>query len=662
MDFQQVQAGKLTFMVNQQANRVRWQSEGLPMAAPEQADFWRVHLDDGYHRSMTVRSYRQKGVVRQTADGLELHYDRLTGEDGKTFEIGLTIHIEPGQQSGYPLLTMWAEIDNRSDARLNELQLPFVELATAGDTDRSRDTLYKMNGLGQRMDNPWQALEASHTEYMAADYHEIWDGVQYPSLASMCWFGLQTGGHFLYIAKHDDQQRTVTLTAGRNPRGADPRLILTISHYPLAEKGEQLTLPPVVVSLNQGDWRTGSDIYGGWARSSWYTVPKKPDWVQNMTGWQRIIMRHQYGEAFFRYHDLPRLYREGMASGLDTLMVFGWWRGRFDNGYPVYEPDDALGGAAALTTAIREVQSLGGHVILYTNGILIDVATDYYEEVGYRIAQKDLDHNEYRDHYQFSNDGMLLRSFGYKSFVTACPSTPEWTERVVLNGKLKLSLGADSIFFDQMAGHRPNLCFDQSHPHGKRGDQDGEARIGNMKAILALLDENQAFGSEFTVDAFAPYVHAHHGCQLGNFFSEDAVPQLFRRTFPEPIMTNRFIHDEKDGYRRILNHAFFYGLRFDVSINRGRVCGIAGAPEYAKRIGELVALRAKYKEFFYTGSFVCDHTPPLPQGVRMSEYRSGDGRYLAALWNDSDQKQSFTLCGKSITLEPQAVDCCLWTD
>jgi len=659
--YQSIKAGKLQLQISEDASKVKWSAEGLPMSNEVQADLWRVHIDDEYYRSMTVRSSRQKGTVKKSSNGLLIYYPQLMGDDGRMFDVAFTVHIKSTINT-YESMEMWAEVDNKSNARLNELQLPFVDLSVICSEKREQDVFYKMNGLGEKVSNPWEALKKEHTEYMAADYDEIWDPVQYPCPASMCWFGVQSGGHFLYVGRHDSQSRIATLSAGLAPRNADPRLILSISNYLLAQSGEKLESAHSVVSLNEGDWRTGSDIYGNWARSNWYFVPKKPDWVQNMTGWQRIILRHQYGEVFFRYKDLPHIYEEGKKYGLDTLMVFGWWKGRFDNGYPIYEIDPDLGGEQGLKDAIEQIHKMGGHVALYTNGILIDVATDYYKETGFRICQKDLDHNEYRDHYQFSNDGMLLRSFGYKSFVTACPATPEWKEQLLKNGKIKLALQPDSIFFDQMGGHKPGLCFDEAHLHGKRGDAEAKWRTENMDAIKALCGPEQAFGTEQCVDAFAPHIDYHHGCQYGNIFGETVYPELFLRTFPEPIMTDRFLHDNRDDFKRLLNYAFSYGFRFDISVYRGRKSIVSDLPDYAAYIKKLIDIKEQYRDFFYKGRFVCNHTLFLPKEIRMTEYESADGRTLLVFWNDSDREAEFTACGQPVNIASQDIACLLWTD
>lgn len=659
--YKSIKAGKLQLQISEDAAAIEWSAQGLPLQNKKQADFWRVHLDDGYYRSMTVRSSRQKGSVYETENGLAITYLQLTGDDGRVFDIEFTVHITVAKHP-YESLEMWAEMDNHSNARLNELQLPFVDLTVIANTVREQDVLYKMNGLGEKIINPWEALKKSHTEYMAADYDEIWNTVQYPCEASMCWFGVESGGHFLYVGRHDNQFRTATLSAGLAPRNASPEMILSVSNYPLCKPGERLESAHSVVSLNKGDWRTGSDIYGSWARNDWYFVPKKPAWVQNMTGWQRIILRHQYGEVFFRYKDLPHIYEEGRKYGLDTLMVFGWWKGRFDNGYPCYEPDPDLGGAQVLSDAIEQIHEMGGHVALYTNGILIDITTDYYKQIGWRISKKDLDHNEYRDHYQFSNDGMLLRSFGYKSFVTACPSTPEWKEQLLNNAKTKLAFNPDSIFFDQMGGHKPFLCFDETHGHGARGDAEPAWRIKNMDAIRSLCGPDQAFGTEQTVDAFAPHIDYHHGCQYGNIFGETVFPELFLRTFPEPITTDRFLHDNRPDFKRLLNYAFAYGFRFDVSVYRGRKCIVSDLPDYAAHIKKLIDIREKYRSFFYEGRFVCNHTVSVPKQIRVTEYQNTEGQHLIVLWNDSEQPVEFTACKAQLRLAAQEVECLLWKE
>ena len=642
----------IEFTVNESANRVVWSAVGTPLANEEKADFWRVFMDDDYEREILVKSSSQQGRALRTPAGLDLVYDGLVDEKGRQYDVRLVVHIVKTESE----TEIWADIENRGEARVNELQLPFVDLSSACDADRSKDVLYRCSGLGERLANPWAALEKSHSEYMSADYREIWSPLVYPRPSSMAWQGLESAGNFLYLGRHDVESRTCVLNAGINPRNADPRLILSICHYPLAMKGEKIETARCVLALWEGDWREGSDRYGAWARATFFKPAAKPEWVKRFTGWQRVILRHQYGEVFWTYADLPRLYDEGVCYGLDCLMVFGWWKGRFDNGYPLYEPDPALGGAEGLTAAIKEIQNRGGRVALYTNGILMDVKSDFYRTTGERIASKDIDGNVYLDHYRFADSGTVLRTFGYKTFAKACMSNPEWPEKLLENGRVKLSFNPDSIFYDQIGGHHCWLCFDAKHPHGNRGDMEPRYRAAAFKALRGLLSGDKALGSENTVDLFAPYLDYHHGCDLGNWYAENCFPQLFLRTFPEAIMTNRFIHDCREDYKFQLNFAFAMGYRFDVSIYRGRVVGIAGEPDYAAYIRTLIDLKAKWHRFFYDGRFVVETLYDLPESVIMTEYRHGDETLLVFM-NKTKQAISFEAGGRTIALEADGVEC-----
>ncbi len=644
----------LALSLNDAGNRVTWSAAGTPFANAEKADFWRLFMDDGYEREIPVHSAAQTGKVTPTAGGMDIAYDGLADESGRRYDVRLVVHVVRKDEE----LELWAEVENRGAARVNEIQLPFVDMSSACGADRSADTLYRASGMGERLCDPWKALEKGHTEYMAADYREIWSPLLYPRPSTMAWEGLETGGRFLYLGRHDEDYRICSLNAGIGPRNSPPRLILSACHYPMCRQGEKVATGKGVLALWEGDWRSGSDRYGEWARSTFFKPAPKPEWVKNFTGWQRVILRHQYGEVFWKYADLPRLYDEGAVYGLDVLMVFGWWKGRFDNGYPIYEPDPALGGAEGLSAAIAAIQAKGGRVALYTNGILMDVTTDYYKTTGERIASKDIDGNVYLDHYRFSNSGTTLRTFGYKTFAKACMSTPEWTERQLENGRTKLSFGADSIFYDQIGGHHCWLCFDEKHPHGPRADGDPKYRRAVFAAMRGLLSGDKALGSENTVDLFAPYLDYHHGCDVGNWYAENSFPQLFLRTFPETIMTNRFIHDCRADYKLQLNWAFAMGYRFDVSIYRGRVVGIAGEPEYADYIKQLIGLRKEWARFFYGGRFVVDTVCDLPAEVVMTEYASGEERLLVFV-NKASRPLSFKAAGRAVSLGADGVACVL---
>ena len=634
-----------------------WQltAEGLPMNIHERSDFWRAHLDDGEYREMTVVSSRQNPpAIQRNAKETVVTYSTLTAENGNVYDIALTIHI---QESDGGLL-FFATIDNHSPVRFNEIQLPFFDFDRLCSSPEE-EVLYLPNGMGERIVNPRDFVRKScHTEYMAADYCNIWQSNVYPAPLSMCWFGVQSGGYFLYLARKDDRFRICSLNVGTTPRNEEERLLLTVSQYPFARTGETITTPAVFVKLFKGDWRSGAADYKEWVQT-WYTPVEKPQWVRNMAGWQRIIMKHQYGEIFFRYADLPQIYKDGAELGLHTLLVFGWWKGRFDNGYPQYEADEALGGERGLQDAIQEIQALGGRVILYSNGKLIDVKSTYYQEKGARSCQMDIDGNEYREHYRFSNNGTVLRNFGYKTFVSGCHAAEDWKQQLLDTTNTLLSFHPDATFYDQIGGCLTRLCFRETHKHGFRPDEEAVYRLENIKALRSALASEQAMGTEHLTDVFSAQFDFIHGCSVGSFYAPQAYPQMFRSLFPELIVSDRFLHDDREGMEDHLNYAFVMGLIFDASIYRGRKTHITALPRYAEYLTGLLDLKETYRRFFYEGTFVSEEDVALPEGVVMGAYRS-QGDRLYAFANRRDQAVRFSFKNREITMEAHRVACAVF--
>ena len=320
-------------------------------------DFWRAFLDSGENRELAVYSHLQTPVkIEKSGDSTTFYYENLVAEDGQCFSIGLelTICSENGN------LVFTSRIENHSAAILNELQYPFLSSCSYGCEPKD-EILYVSEGLGARIPDPRSHVAAAHTEYMAADYKSIWRSYTYPAAGhgvpvTMPWVGLQCGGKYLYLGEHNPEMRLISLNVGIPSRGAESELMLCIAHYPAANPSETVSIGRSVIAVFDGDWRKGTAFYRAWLEQAWMIEHKIPDWVKNITGWQRVICKHQYGEVFWKYSDLPKLWEDGMRYGINGLLLFGWWKGRFDNNYPELEPDPALGGGEGLKAAIEEIQ------------------------------------------------------------------------------------------------------------------------------------------------------------------------------------------------------------------------------------------------------------------------------------------------------------------
>ncbi len=615
--------------------------EDFDLKLRKNGDFWRAHLDyqkEGMNHELGIYSHQQNPCeIIKERNEITIIYDSLIAEDKSQHNIKISFKISQADGA----LHFSANMVNNSNVRLNELQYPFFEFNQINGP-LSCDELITPDGLGKKIINPHQNTACAHTEYMAADYKNIWNVFSYPGQFSMPWMGVHSKDKYLYFGCHSKKWRMLSFVNGIEPRGAEEEyFICAISSYPALRPGESIVYDDFILAGFDTDWREGVDFYRLWADRAW-NKPAPKAGIKNIMGWQRIILKHQYGEIFHTYDELPKIYKEGAKYGINMILLFAWWKEGMDNGYPNYEPDPALGGAEKLKEAIREINALGGIVILYANGHLIDVATDYYKNEGIKYTMKDIELNEYREFYKFSNNGTLLKS-GHKTFAAGCYGTKEWRKKLVEIEKKHLALGSNGTFFDQI-GICFNFCFDDTHEHGNRIDEEPDFRLETVKQMKEILNDNEYFGTEWTVDRLSAQMDFIHGCGFGQFFSEDAYPYIFRYAFPNVLISNRFIHDEKQGWKRHLNYTFTFGLIFDVSIYRGRADSINVVPKYAAYVKNLIGLRKNYIEFFTNGKFNLPNIL-LPDGVKGAEYSLAEKKIMT-VWNDSDK--AVEVCGKTI--------------
>lgn len=654
-----VNTEKINFSFDDSSGYVELSYKDSALKLNKDSGLFRVFLDDGLYREQTVFACEQNiDKVEYTQNGLAVYYNSLYASGGREFKVAIVAYVEKENDK----LLFYADIiNNDENVRVNEIQYPYFSFANLFDEEKVRDELLVPDGLGRRIKNPWTfAKENCHTEYMSADYNQIGYNrpylMTYPFPLSMSWFGVQSAGKFLYLGRQDELLRTCALNLYNTPRHREDALILSVSQYPAALKGEKITVGKTYVAIFENGWRDAAQYYRAWAEKKWYTPSEKPSWVKNLSGWQRITLRHQYGEIFFTYDDLMHIWKDCKKVGLSGLLVFGWWKGGMDTSYPVYEPDEELGGAEKLKKAIADIQADGGRVMLYSNGVLIDTATEYYKTIGEKVSRKDIDGNAYREFYKFSNDGTLLDGFGYKTFTSACQATDEWQNHLVNIGKYKLSFNPDCIFFDQVGGHLPKPCFDKTHKHGNRIDFEAVYRCENLRMVQDLVKGEQAVGTENTVDCFSPFFQFHHGHMTGTWYSEDAFPQMFRQTFPEEIISNRLLHDDREDMDIQLFYAYVNGLIFDVSIFRARKYILGDLPRYAKALKAILELKEKHADFFYEGRYGLTEDYNLPENIYIGEYHNASGKTGFALWNNNAETVEFYVKGKKISLAPCTID------
>lgn len=641
----------LSFSIDATAENAAFFINGKEDRAARGSDFWRLILDDGLRTEIPVISSQQKGRVTESEGKLTVEYDSLVSEYGDTYDICFRVSIELCDD-GMFLFTPY--IENRQSARVNECFCPLCDFNELFG-EKKNDIIYMPNGLGTKVTDPWAFMESMTKNYYAHDEREVFWHQSYPR-ATMGWFGVESDGKFLYVGRHDDKFRFCFMTVRQTIHKEPSNLMLGTDHLPMALEGECIEVPSTTVGILDGDWRAGAKYYRAWADRTFFRVTEKEKWVREMTGWQRIIMRSQYGEDYYKASDLPKVYLEGAKRGVHTIFLFAWWKEGMDRNYPIYK-EPYPGAWAELKENIAKVREMGGRVILECNCHFLDPHTDYYKEFGRELVILDINGNEYRPAFVYPGRGELRATYGAHQFPIVCAGTQRWRDQFASQLKLMNDeLDPDCLFADCYGGCPHQPCFNTLHDHGNRVDMEWVYhRVMFEDAEKYCADENKVFAAEVVTDIAASYTQFIHGLINVDFpIRGNAFPALFRYTFPEVITTERGIRCPEGDYFKQLKHSLCYGVRLDAELYVCRA-DLGRDEKYAEAIAFYTEHLDRYGEFYYYGDFTVIDTEELPYYIKRTEYYNADrSRVMRVIYNASKEEQ--TVCGVSVGADEMRYD------
>jgi hypothetical protein len=571
------------------------------------ARVWRLFYREGDRLDAEAVAPTGGPKILADASAITVRYDRLETRAGQPLEIALEYRVR--LVTGSDDVQWSATIENhQSGLTVTELQFPLVGNCQL----QSGQALIWSNLGGQRTEQPLATVRAARSEYMASDQNGVKMAGMYPGVsAAMNCFVFAGPKEGLYFGSHDPSlQNTLHLF-----RALGDALEAGFVKYPFLAARGTFTTAPFVLSPYAGTWHVAARKYRRWA-DTWFSPPRQPDWVRRMTGWQRIILKHQYGEVLHPYATISRMADDGLSAGVGSLLLFGWWKGGMDGGYPEYAFDENLGGRETLVAQIRAAQRRGARIHLYFNGRLIDKESEFYRSGdASRISIKDLRGNEHNESYHFSGDGTTAWQFGRKTFVVACPASAQWQQKRLALVDRAIDLGVDAVFFDQL-GINEAPCTDPRHGHPVPLLDQAQIRTSSLREIRQRIKSRSpevAFGTEILCDvvaAQADYLHGLTGARQtsnADWQRTGQRPRLtgfiewFRYTFPEVIVSDRENRDDLDVQWKT-NLSLIRGLRNDVEIWRCRGT-VADAPHYREQLAKTNALREKYARFFLEGRY-----------------------------------------------------------
>ena len=583
--------GNLASLVNRRTGHNY--ASGRPM--------WRLYFDRADQKENEVLAALNRPTISQEGNTIALQYDSLkTLRESLRIRLRLTITLD-GDLVRFGS-TVW---NDQPHTIIRELQWPLV-----GDCRSPGDHRLLTTTMGGQMfpDPKRQILAAGNNPpYMAPSQFYRQMDVKYPVYVSSNCLALVGDEQGLYLGSHDPtfQDTWHGLRVYPDKNGDFNELEVGLYKYPHCLAGESWTCDANVISPYSGDWHQVSHLYRRWV-DTWWRRREPPLWVQNMKGWQRIIFRHQYGETLFRYEDLNRRIKAaGESVGINAVLAFAWWQSGHDNGYPdsCFVTDPQQGGDAPWKKAIADYRRDGGRLLLYFNGKLIDVESDFYRNGdGKKVCYKTNAGTEYTEQYRFKGNGTFTGDYNSRAFVVADTRSPAWRKKLIAMADRALDFGVDSVFYDQLGYGEPVVNWDLSREFpipNTRTIADKAATLKMLHDHLDAKNKDVALGTEWFTDVTSQhvdYVHNIYGATQPNSFIDWA-----RYTFPEVPLSDRDIRDDGDIPRRV-NHAVLKGLRNDIEIYRCRDL-IDKTPNYQRYLAQVSALRDKYADLLLLGMY-----------------------------------------------------------
>ncbi|MBO4465159.1 MAG: DUF4855 domain-containing protein [Bacteroidales bacterium] len=611
---------------------------------------WRLYYNTLEQKEIEISGWNEKpSSVKSVADTVFVDYARL---GGKAFGLNLKIWTE-----GAAVHFAATVRNDEPHTVIRELQYPLV-----GDLQIPSDyKLLTTHTGGQIFDNPVRKISNVDVRplYMTPAQKFRQYDLQYPRNAASNCFAFVGSKHGIYFGSHDTSlQQTwhgLRTYPDRNTIGHTTtdfkHLEAGFYRYPNAMCGDEWSTDASVVTPYEGDWTATSRIYRHWADGWWHHAPV-PKWVQDMTGWQRIIFKHQYGEYLRTYGDLNgRIAAAGASVGCNAVLAFGWWAEGMDNGYPNYSPDASQGGDAAWKAAIKQYRDNGGRLLLYYNGRLIDVESDFYRSGGgSRVANKDNTGREFTEHYKFTGEGTTLGYYDSRTFAIADMSKREWRDQLVDWADRAMALGSDAVFYDQLGVAEEFPNWDLSREFPVQDIFTGRYKAETLKEIrdrIKARDPEFALGTEWLSDCtsqFCDFVHIVEFTALPESF-----PEWFRYTFPEVIWSDRCVRDDNDVPRRV-NNTLLKGLRNDIEVFRCRGL-IDETPVYQAHLAKINAIRHDFPELLLEGRYTAMDGFTCSNAALTARSYTAGGRMAIVITNTGAKRQKgrITVPGYKLT-------------
>lgn len=572
---------------------------------------------------MNTQQLPASGFSMKNSRLFEIALDDGLVLDSKTFEFGtdqiwrwknIEIRLEEFWYTGG--FTTKLVLTNKGDIKVDRVRFPVVPVHMT-----HHDLLLMASPWGDCLHEVAKTIR----EYCAAagtswvyDYVKVNQSDEisysYPSIMAMQLMTVYNESESMSVScrsMRDDTMHFVAHAIGKYD------IELCIDHFPFHGQGEWMSPECCISTFKEGGWHAAADHYARTV-APFFSAPKLPVWMKDhdngFHGWYGLGMHFEGKPVQCKMLELWSEYEKATALGLKCIHIYGWSGKGHDTVYPDYIIDPAVGTAQEFKTVMDRIKNDGGCCIAYTNGRLVDPASEFFMKYGEDVMCQDSDNKVYIEKYNTSAD-----------FRMHCPSLPEY--RVYFANQIAHIIkdyGTHAIQVDQISCNHSYFCYSPNHPHSTPANNF----LGGVEADLRLLrethkqlDERFFTWMEGCHERFGQFydVHQGHGeeytWQLG-----ESIPEQFKYVYPEAIVTGMCADIQQ------LCHTHAQGKPYDLQY------AALDQADFAELFKKLLAFRKNNGSYYMDGTYI-DNRGIDAYGARAYGITAPDKKsMLVTLW------------------------------
>jgi hypothetical protein len=524
---------------------------------------WVAHHVDSANCRPRIESMADGGVV--------LHFTDLRSERGPA-PVDVEVRLWPAPADE---IRCSIAVTNRGDGDVTDVLFPWLAAWQPGSAGANELVLG-----GTRRVDPAGYPVPERDSVGRWDQREYWS---YPKDLYCPWVDLSTTKPAPFGIGLISYQTEATLLGAfvENLAGYERGLDLSVglSHFPRIRPGETWQSPQIAILAHEGDWRATAGRYTTWV-DTWFEPPPTPDWARRAVGLQNVLFRVQDGTRFHGFDEIPRLAEAGLRFGVPHLTV--WDLGLmgpvpdFMTPWVPLSDDDRN----EIRAAVAKARRLGAHVSVVQNYRIAWPGSEFYRDIATRELALRYDGTPYVEEFLPSQWHVAFEAshIGTMTHVLD-PRAAGYRKRVLADLEAKLSLGFDSLHWDQPHMHWPSYRDDVA------GQPDAHAPtvdlLRDVRRLVHRLDPEGIMLGEW-----------------GDVFASQAIDLWFPSWLKEPDDLERAAYSVPqalwscviDRDPALATRAFGFGAQLFL-ITRGLTGTLADAPEFGAHVRALASLK-----------------------------------------------------------------------